>query len=81
MSCCLSELSQAEERGKEIEHVTTRIESWDQLFFASATINRLKSGLTDSEFCWRRLLGDKAVGCWPTRHKGSTGTKGSEVDR
>jgi hypothetical protein len=45
---------------------------------------RYKEGrghITDSEFCWRELPGDKAAVFQPTRHTRSTGTIGSEVDR
>jgi len=37
--------------------------------------------LTDSEFCWRGLLGDKAGGYAPTNHSWFTGAEASEVER
>jgi hypothetical protein len=40
-----------------------------------------RGSLTDSEFCWRRLLGDKAAVYTLTDHKRLAGTEGSEVDR
>jgi len=44
-------------------------------------MTRLACRLTDSEFCWRGLLGDKAAGYTLTDHNSLAGTEGSEVDR